>query len=146
MAIRVPTERTYYQSSPIEPDYLLCWIPREELEDMVRKGEAVKDVLKNYPYGLEIEVSEEALEEVGIKLNISPDSIRKAYTLLREENCLDKSGYVRGKALERFVEYMEMRPEVRTVPFELTKFPAPEMSDGEEPLFIFQHLTMRGGR
>ena len=148
MAIRIPTERTYYQSSPTEPDYLLCWIPKEELKEMVMNGQANRDVLENYPYGLEIEVDEEALQEAEIDLKISPEKIHKAYALLRRQGLLDDSGYVQGAALESFAKHIEERTILRTatVPSELQSLPKPKMSDGDEPSVIFQSLTAKGGK
>lgn len=148
MAIRLPTERTYYQSSPTEPDYLFCWIPKEELEDMVSNGQASRDVLKNYPDGLEIEVDKEAFQEVEIDLKINPEKIRAAYALLKQQGILDDSEYVQGAALERFAQQIEERTESRTatVPAEFQSLPKPKMSDGDEPSVMFQSLTAKGGK
>ena len=144
MAIRVPTERTYYQSSPTEPDRILYWIPRKDLEGMVRTGEAGEYVLDNYPDGLEVEVSKEALEDAGIKLNISPENICKAYALLKKLGDLPDDGYVKGEDLENFAKLRAVN-RVSTVSSSIRKPGKPKMSDGEEPSVIFQRLVARGG-
>ena len=148
MPIQVPKERTYYQSSPAEPDRLLCWIPRRELEEMVRNGHAGQDVLEDYPRGLEIEVSEEVLKDAGIDLEIGPENIREAYALLREQGSLDKSGYVRASDLEDFAKDIDARggfSAITTVPSDLS-MRKPAMSDGEESSVVFQRLAAKRGR
>lgn len=149
MKIRIPTERTYYQSSPGEPDRLFCWIPRKELEEMVRNGAAGREILRNYPAGLEIEVSKDTLKEDGVDLGINPKCLRKAYALLREQGRLDKSGYVQASALEDYAKNIaEDRGRAGTDAAAMgmaTPLPKPKMSDGAEPSVVFQQLAKKGG-
>ena len=81
--IRLPAERVYYAASPAEPDRLLCWFPRSDLKRLVDKGLAKKSVLENYPDGLEIQVSIDAFDDVGVRPPLDPGKAHARYGDLR---------------------------------------------------------------
>lgn len=145
MAIRLPTERAYYLASAGEPDRLLCWIPREELEAMVEADEADSQALEDYPGGLEVDVSPEALDEAGIRLGVDPDRIRAAYALVAEKGKVPESGRVLGSDLEDLAAQLQPAAD-GTVSYaaDVVIGDVP-MSDGEEPLAVFQKLAAPGG-
>ncbi len=149
MKIQIPTERTYYQASPGEPDRLFCWIPRKELEEMVKDEKAGREILENYPSGLEIEVSKETLEEDGIDLGINPEHVREVYALLREQGSLDKSGYIQASVLEDYAsDIVKARCKAKTdnaAKGVAAPLPKPRMSDGEDPSAVFNRLAKKKG-
>ena len=57
MPMALPEERVYYYEPRESGNVLLCWIPREELEASVASGKVKKGILKDYPNGLDVEVT-----------------------------------------------------------------------------------------
>jgi hypothetical protein len=86
MKIRVPRERAYYPASRNEPDRLLCWLPPEDLQELVRQGRAQDDILDYYPSGLEVEVTRQGLEEFRLDLGATPEALQEAYQTLRQQD------------------------------------------------------------
>ena len=89
MKISIPEARAYYPASKNEPDYLLCWIPAGELAQLANEGRIARDILDDYPGGLEIEVTDSAFEALGLDLGISAEAIRRAYAHLPEPEVVD---------------------------------------------------------
>jgi hypothetical protein len=145
MKISTPSKRAYYPASTYEQDQLLCWIPEEELQRMVRFGQITPDVLDDYPDGLEIEVSQAAFDELEIDFGVSPEAIRQAYAYHRGRKALPESGVVDGATLERVAqEPLRGAPEGFVkgglVLSSGEKFPEPEMTDGEDPRTVMLGL------
>ena len=145
MKISTPSKRAYYPASKYEHDQLLCWIPEEELQRMVRFGQIAPDVLDDYPDGLEVEVSQAAFDELEIDFGVSPEAIRQAYAYHRGRKALPESGVVDGATLERVAqEPLRGAPEgfVKGVGVLSAgeKFPEPEMTDGEDPRTVMLGL------
>jgi len=144
IAMKIPIERTYYQASPAEPDRVLCWIPRKELEVMFKEGQVAGAVLENYPHGIEIDVSEEALKDAGLELKINAESICMVYDLLKHRGLLPESGYVSGSVLEIVALRIEAQSQTRgsvAILDSINPLPMPAMSDGEDPEVIFRRLA-----
>lgn len=146
MKISVPAARTYYPASKNEPEYLLCWIPAEALAQLVDEGRVARDILDDYPGGLEIEVSASAFEDVELNLGTSPEAIRQTYVDLLERNALGESGMVDGVWLEE----QAMAAENTSVAFDIgpdlhkpisdTAAPGPKMSEGQDARSVMQSL------
>ncbi len=142
MKIRTPSTRAYYPASANEKDRLLCWIPPAGLERMVQDGRIVPNVFDDYPYGLELEVSRSAFNELHVDLGVSPEALREAYAELLEQGLLPESGRVDGASLERVAQEMERsgpgapkRGETGSVKRSIgRKLPEPKMTDGEDPM------------
>ncbi len=103
MTISIPLARAYYPART-GLTRILCWLPEDELEKMIIRGDAPGDIIEDFPSGLEIEVSVEALDEYEIKLGFPPESICKAYSYFMDRGSIDKSGLVDGASLERILE------------------------------------------
>jgi hypothetical protein len=99
--IRVPRRRAYYAASRNEPERLLCWLPREELEAKVERGEIPRKLLKDYPDGVEIDLLPEDMKEFKVEPKVSVAKLRRQYQRLRRRNLLHESGVISAAALER---------------------------------------------
>lgn len=121
MTIKTPKKIVYYPASRNEPDQLMCWIPYEELKKMVDKNRVDKNILTDYPDGLEIEITDEELkyfyEKYELKLKGEPKSLLLAYEYLREKKMIKTLGYINSKNLDRLskqVPKLELR-ELKTI-------------------------------
>jgi hypothetical protein len=142
MKIRVPNERAYYPASPNEPERLLCWLPPDDLKDLVRQGKVQDDILDYYPSGLEVQVSEQGLEEFKLDLGASPEALQKAYRTLRQRHAVPKSGMVTAASLQEMVHGPEKVRGSKSplLPEPGKKVPEPEMTDGADPRSVMQQL------
>jgi hypothetical protein len=138
MKIRMPAGRAFYPASRNEPNRLLCWIPRRELEQLAAEGRVRADVLEYYPSGLEVRVSWPGFDEFGLNLGIDPDRLYEAYQTLRQAGALPESGVVAGADLEQaarsasgaamsFSYSGDAAP-----PPGIRSLPEPEWTDGED--------------
>lgn len=139
MTISIPTARAYYPARA-DATRILCWLPIDELKRMISRGDAPDDIIEDFPSGLEIEVSADALDEYEIKLGFSPELICGVYSYFMNQGLIDKSGLVDGASLERILKQvtdsrmgsnleknLELLLPVRTI------LPKPGMSDGTDP-------------
>jgi hypothetical protein len=145
MKIRMPKVRAYYAASANEPDDLLCWIPADELARLVEQAKAEPDVLEYHPDGLEVEVSEQGLEEHGLELGARPEALRRAYRALKKAHTLPESGMVEATSLESIAQeavpgssFDADRRLVLLGPD--GKLPGPEMTDGADARSVMQQL------
>jgi hypothetical protein len=151
MAITLPMVRTYYAASAAEPERLLCWIPPGDLAAMIQHGQAAACLLEDYPVGMEIEVSERALENARLILPAHPASLQGAYSDLRAQGRVPVSGRVQGAYLEQMATQHGSQLLVAAVDMvdeqigHLPLGPAPEptMSPGEEPVAAMRRLANR---
>jgi len=109
MKIRLPATRAVYPASRNEPDRLLCWIPRHELEQLAAEGRVKPEVLEYYPSGLEVRVSRLGFEEFGLDLGVDPRRLYEAYRALRQARALPASGTVAGAHLEQVARGIPLR-------------------------------------
>jgi hypothetical protein len=150
MKISVPEARAYYPASKNEPEYLLCWIPAVELAQLVDQGRVSRDILDDYPGGLEVEVSASAFEDVELDLGVSPEALRRAYGSLLEQKrhgdtrALPESGRVDGAWLEEKARATESGlMSFDTLLLDLAAGetpPQPKMSDGQDARTVMQNL------
>lgn len=139
MAISIPIARAYYPART-GTTRILCWLPEDELRRMIRSGDAPDDIIEDFPSGLEIEVSADALDEYEIKLGFSPGLICRAYSYFMNRGSVDKSGLVDGASLERILEQVPVNRRGNDLEGDIEQvFPAgkillkPGMSDGADP-------------
>ncbi len=139
MTISIPLVRAYYPARA-GLTRILCWLPIDELRGMIIRGDAPDDIIDDFPSGLEMEVSAEALDEYEIKLGFSPELICRAYSYFMDRGSVDKSGLVDGASLERILKQaLAVRPgsnleENLERIFSRTEIlPKPGMSDGSDP-------------
>jgi hypothetical protein len=143
MKISIPKVRAYYAASPNEPEYLLCWIPAGELAQLASQGRVRPDILEYYPTGLEVEVSQQGLDEFELDLGASPEALRQAFKSLRKMGALPESGMVEAASLEQMIQNGAgaAGPLEAALPFVAGgKLPGPEMTDGEDPRTVMQQL------
>ena len=146
MKIRMPSSRAVYPASRNEPDRLLCWIPRPELEQLATEGRVDADVLEYYPSGLEVRVSRPGFDEVGLDLGVDPERLREAYQALRQAGALPEAGTVAGARLEQAARDILMpadftpHDEILTLHEDIA-LPEPEWTDGEDARVVMGKLA-----
>jgi hypothetical protein len=148
MKIRMPKVRAYYSASQNEPEWLLCWIPPDDLAQLASQGRVQSDILDDYPNGLEVEVTDQGFEEFGLQLDASPSALREAYARLRESNALPESGIVAAADLEAIVQgalesAVSFRGALTQPPSPVAKgekLAEPEWTDGDDPRAVMQQL------
>lgn len=148
MKIKTPKERAYYLASKNEKDRLLCWIPAEEYQHMVREGYIPRHILDDYPDGLEVEVSKPGFNEFQLNVGVSPEAIKEAHKDLLTLGLLPDSGIVDGASLERFTQETRRsgsktpdKPDVPEFVYSIEqKLPEPKMTDGEDAMIFMQKL------
>ena len=144
MKIRMPKNRACYPASRNEPDRLLYWIPRRQLEQLAAQGRVDAEILEYYPSGLEVRVSRRGFDEVGLDLGVDPDKLFEAYQALRQAGALPKSGFVAGAHLEQMARSAggaAMDFGVDAVPpHEVLTLPEPKWTDGEDARAVMQRL------
>ncbi len=157
--IKLPKKIVIYPQKRSRPDYLLCWIPPDFYKDVSIDQEVEKEMESDYPNGIEIELSEDGLQEFGIQLNATPEKLRQAYLELNSEDALPESGMVESAMLEKILEEREAGrsieeitkpPQPDALSFDITESDplhllkeGPEMIGDEEPQELFQRLSVR---
>ena len=157
--IKLPKKIVIYPQKRSRPDYLLCWIPAEFYKDVSIDQEVEKEMESDYPNGIEIELSEDGLQEFGIQLNASPEKLRQAYLELNSEDALPKSGMIEAAMLEKFIkeraagrsiEEITKPPKPDALSFDVTESDplnflkeGPEMVGDEDSQNLFQRLSVR---
>ncbi len=140
MKISIPETRAYYPASKNEPDYLLCWIPARELAQLANEGRIARDILDDYPGGLEIEVTDAAFEAVELDLGTSPEAIRRAYAELTEPGLVDGAWLEeRAIAAEKGALDFGIGPDLESL-VSGEAVPKPKMSDGQDARSVMQSL------
>ena len=145
MKIRLPKGRAYYPASPNEPEWLLCWIPPEELATLVQEDRIRASALAEHPSGLEVEVSQDGFAEFDLDLGVSPGALYETYASLRQQGVLPESGVVAAAQLESLAQAgerpaathrtIERLPVARGAPLS-----EPEWTDGDDPRAVMQQL------
>ena len=157
--IKLPDAIVIYPQKKSVPDYLLCWIPANEYRRVVQKPEKRAELEKLYPRGIEIELSEEGLQETGISLEVTPEQLQQAYLELLEEDLVPDTGMVELSALKEYLDEKERRSREelssgltdRMGRFEeldegdlLRKIRTPPpMSEGDEPWQVYRRLDVK---
>jgi hypothetical protein len=144
MKIRIPRVRAYYTASQNEPEWLLCWIPPEELEQLATAGRIQPGTLEEYPSGLEVEVTQRGFEEFELDLGAEPAVLHQAYETLRTMEVLPESGIVAADQLEGLVKGADvgagdLEADALTLGSGET-LPEPEWTDGDDPRTAMQQL------
>ena len=157
--IKLPKKIVIYPQKRSKPDYLLCWIPPKSFEQVANNQEVQEELSNDYPSGLEVELSEDGLEEFGIRFESSPAALREAYLELNEQDVLPLSGMIEVESLERFIgergsgrsieEITETSPP-ETLSFGVSESDplqslkeGPEMVGDEDPQNLFQRFSVR---
>lgn len=107
MPISIPTNPVYYYEVTAKSTRLLLWLPWDYLE-LIAKGNVSKQILKDYPDGIDIEISKSAFKELreryNFEIEVNPFWIWRAFDALWLKGVtkqLPCSGYIEKKFLER---------------------------------------------
>ncbi len=101
MKIKTPAKRAYYPASPNEITRLLCWIPYPVLQQMVVAGQAPENLLEDHPDGSGAwRLRRRSFAEFGIKLDVTPTQIKRAYVKLLAAKRYHHRSIADGMALE----------------------------------------------
>lgn len=154
--IKLPTTIVIYPQRQSAPDYLLCWIPASEYGRMIKKRSKKSFLKKLYPQGIEIELSDEGLQEYGIDLGAGPEQLRQAYLGLNAAGVLPESGMVELDTLQGILAEEPDGPQLELAAAEagavdyvesldrrglLGKLRAgPPMTAGQEPTDVYRRL------
>lgn len=157
--IKLPKKIVIYPQKKINPDYLLCWIPPESFTEVSIDSQVEAELTQFYPNGIEVELSEDDLDEFGIQLQLSPEKLRQAYLELHEQDALPQSGmievevlgeYIVKREAGRSIEELTSPAELDSVSFSipeddlLSKMQAgPEMTGEEDSQDLFRRLSVR---
>jgi hypothetical protein len=117
MTIRVPRDTSYYyELSPRGTRLVLC-LPPDEIARMVERGEARAKILKDYPDGLDFEVSHYELayfrEVYGLHLDLDPSALQQAFAaaVAASDVPLSRTGFLRAESLQELSR--QLHAEVR---------------------------------
>ncbi len=107
MPIKVPNERIYYYHETDEDKYvLMSWIPPEELKTLIKTTtvEKKRDILQDYPDGLEIKVSDEEFNhfenQYGLSFPYPPEDLLLAFQGLQRSKEAKTRYEIRAKIVE----------------------------------------------
>ena len=110
MPITIPADSVYYYEVTARSTRLFLWMPRAYLELIVSKNNVAKEILEDYPDGIDIEISEVTFEELSERYNfeigVNPHLIWQAFDavwLKIGTKHLPCSGYIERRFLERLV-------------------------------------------
>ncbi len=104
--IKVPEERAYFYELSNLQNKLICWIPLNELKQLVKNKNVNKSILVDYPAGLDVEVYKKSFEEFKKNYNLvfaaTADALWEAFYNLIKNNkeSISKTGYLNAKQLE----------------------------------------------
>jgi hypothetical protein len=145
MKIRMPKVRAYYSASQSEPEWLLGWIPPDDLAQLASQGRVRPDIVDDYVNGLEVEVTRQGFEEFGLDLDVSPDSLREAYARMREADGLPESGIVVADQLEAVAKEASRPVSFGLAPApplleRVEKLPEPEWTEGDDARAVMRQL------
>lgn len=157
--IKLPKKIVIYPQKKSKPDYLLCWIPAGSYEMVAINQEVQKELESYYPDGLEVELSEDGLDEFEIQFEYSPKELRQAYLELHDQELLPESGMVEVESLENFIgersggrsiEEITQPSAPETLSFGVTESDplqnlkeGPEMVGDEDSQNMFQRFAVR---
>ena len=157
--IKLPKKIVIYPQKRSKPDYLLCWIPTDGFAQVAMNQETREELETDYPNGLEVELSEDGLEEFGIQFAASPEELRQAYLELNDQAVLPESGMIEVASLEKFIRERSGGRSIEEItqpaPLEALSFgvtesnplqylkEGPEMVGDEDPQNMFQRFSVR---
>lgn len=104
--LKQPDRLVIYPQKDSKPDYLLCWIPPSNF-GFVSGGsaETEAELEAYYPDGIEVEFTQDGLDEYGISLpdSYDLDALRKAFMYLNEIKCFEEVNFINLKGLQKYV-------------------------------------------
>ena len=102
--IQLPKEMAIYPQSRHNPGYLLCWIPPQDYARLASDPAARQELEQFHPNGIEIPLTEEALQDSGVHLPVALSAIQQAYLALLQNGTLPEPGMVKAGYLMEIAE------------------------------------------
>ena len=119
--IELPDESVVYPQKKENPDYLLVWIPASEFQN-VTAGDADKaaELAMFYPQGVEAELTQEGLSDLGLTLDADISSLGESYRELHAAGLFAQDEMVK---LTSLMDYSKTKNDeaVRTTLADLAK-------------------------
>jgi len=114
MNISIPdTSGYYYDPSQKEHPVLLCWFPRLQLENMVNTQGVKEQILKDYPDGLDLEVSDEQFKRFGekyaLKMPYDAMEVLVNFEGFQRSGKVKTGEFITAKAMDEAIKGMKMR-------------------------------------
>jgi len=157
--IKLPKKIVIYPQKRTNPDYLLCWVPANAYQEVAINQEVQEELESDYPSGIEVELSDDGLEEFGILFESSPDELRQAYLELNGQDVLPQSGMIEVESLQKYIkergggrsiEEITQPAPPESLSFGMTDSDPlhnlkedPEMVGDEDPQNMFQRFSVR---
>lgn len=157
--IKLPKTIAIYPQKLSKPDYLLCWIPADSYHEVATDAGTEEELKKFYPNGIEIELSEAGLGEIGVRLETPLEDLHLAYLELFAQGLLPDSGMIEIDVLEQYmadketgrsIDEITRSAEPETLSFGIPESDwlskikeGPEMSGEEDSQDLFQKLSVR---
>lgn len=95
MPIEIPDEIAYFYESSIKRNRLLYWIPEKKLRNMVAHNQVNERIIEDYPFGVEISVSNDDFdffrEKYNLIIDVNPEDVWNAFLSLWLKN---KKGFL----------------------------------------------------
>jgi hypothetical protein len=123
MPIKTPKERAFYYEITNLRDRLIYWIPEEDLKELTKNESVSDEILKDYPFGLDIEVYKELFDEFekkyGLKLSIDVDNTWRAFQAVKTKygKRFPRTGLINVHELENLAQNLkseiEKKPEFK---------------------------------
>ncbi len=116
MRISVPGNSVYYYDPGLKEDpVLLCWMPRKVLEEKVKNESVSKEILVDYPDGLDLEISEDQLnrfqEKYGLIMPYRALEILVNFEAFQRSRKVKTLGFIEAIALDSAIEKTRFKEE-----------------------------------
>jgi hypothetical protein len=154
--IKLPNEMVFYPQSERNPGYLLFWVTPHDYARLAASPQALQELQRFHPEGVELPLTQEALQEYGLQLPVSPETVRRAYLGLLESGSLGKRRMVKGDALieiARQAERDKLAPHALAAPESFQALDPrlqdaieqidkpPRMKRGQDAAEVFQRMS-----
>ena len=106
MKLKQPDKMTIYPQRDSNPDYLLCWIPKNSFGLVTRGNAKLQSELEEiYPSGIETEFSKDGFDELGISLprEYDLDEMRKTFIHLSKSGLLEEVKFISLENLQELI-------------------------------------------
>jgi len=135
MKIQVPKTAAYYYECTDRCNRLVYWIPAIELEQMVSAEQVQREILRDYPDGVDIDVMPHDFayfrKKYGLALELDSADLINAFlsVWLKTNRSVRGSGYIEKKYLEGVARRLQK---------ELVKLTAPMAEEVTKPRGLMQ--------
>ena len=148
MPIKTPKERAFYYEITNLRERLIYWIPMEDLEDMVNNGDVCAKILKDYPFGLDIEVYQGKFDEFekqyDLKIPIDLNDTLKAFQAVKAQygRKFPRTGLINAEELENLAQNLKSEME-KMSEFRTRDLPIVETREVDKKSFRQQQMLQR---